>query len=173
MIQIDKMYRRLSPEQQKRIDGLLSELETEPCLAANANENAEERFASWPDRDEELRAELAAARRTAEYWKAEHLAGNVQLAAEQAKNVGLREALKVALWFVPDYPKLPENKRRLKIIHDALSAPPDAFALESRIAKAGEKMREAAIATIKWPYDHQTIRGEIRALPGVTLEDLK
>ncbi len=47
----------------------------------------------------------------------------------------------------------------------ALSAPSDTSALEAMIAKAGEKMRERCIEIADC--------SAIRALPGVTLEDLK
>ena len=67
-----------------------------------------------------LEQELNAARRTAQYWKDEHLAGNAKLAALQAENAKLKmhaEALVAAiesdLWEAPtavadyraDFPK--------------------------------------------------------------------
>ena len=101
-----------------------------------------------------------------------------ELAAEQAKNVGLRDEL-----------------RRVKAIclrefgngvvnEVVLSTPSDTSALEAMIAKAGEKMREKCVS---WLVDNALKQsrdarfrsgiviaaGEIRALPGVTLEDLK
>ena len=83
-----------------------------------------------------------------------------ELAAEQAKNVGLREAL---LEYRTFFSSITAGK-------EALSAPSDTSALETMIAKAGEKMRERIrIAKAQgWLSD-----GLIRTLPGVTLEDLK
>lgn len=49
--------------------------------------------AQLQDENESLRQQLAEARRTADYWKAEHLAGNKQLAYSQKREVMLREVI--------------------------------------------------------------------------------
>lgn len=98
---IDKMYRRLSPEQQKRIDGLLLELESEPHFASSANEDAEERFANWPEEDKDLRAELVNA-----------------LAACKAKDEALRAANHSC---IEDWP----------LLREALAIQPDDSALKA------------------------------------------
>jgi len=112
-----------------------------------------------------------------------------ELAAEQAKNAALRDALnrlQEACNGEDDNEFYAANSAATKY----LSAPSDTSALEAMIAKAGEKMREkcanlcddsakslsacpksaqndAAISAI----ENKATR--IRTLPGVTLEDLK
>lgn len=126
------------------------------------------------DELEAARAEIATARRTAEYWKANHLAGNEQLAAEQAKNAGLREALHYSLgaW---EYDGISDEHG--SIFQEACSrcdAPSDTSALEAMIAKAGEVMREQCADYLdRYGEVSQRRSEEIRALPAVTLEDLK
>ena len=96
-----------------------------------------------------------------------------QLAAEQAKNVGLRGNLENI-----------GNKARIRdafwvelTVAEAIATPSDTSALEAMIAKAGEKMRERMIASgFSQPHEEyfgDTIQLTIRALPAVTLEDLK
>ncbi len=108
---------------------------------------------------EPLRAELAAARAEierlsksciyeAQQWAKWSAEKNQQLAAEQAKNVMLREA-------IDTYGHNKYCKRRTAVafnrrstvdcdcyMREALSTPSDTSALESYVAKAGEKMRE-------------------------------
>lgn len=67
--------------------------------------------------------------------------------------------------------------------NEALAQPTDTSALEAMIAKAGEVMRERAadaclrIITMRWesdcPKEADDCNDAIRALPGVTLEDLQ
>ena len=62
-----------------------------------------------------------------------------------------------------------------KAVEALESAQADIFVLEAMIAKAGEKMRERCI-NVAWnnePDCNGPIEVGIRALPGVTLEDLK
>lgn len=92
-----------------------------------------------------------------------------QLAAEQAKNAGLREAILT---------QAPFDSELEKPLIEAISAPSDTSALEALIAKAGEKMRDLAVAKStagerKLTKTGKSIAASIRALPGVTLEDLK
>lgn len=148
-----------------------------------------------------LLEELAAARAEIERLQAEsdpealHIAylhgqadRNQKLAAEQAKNVRLREALqfliatkelKESVGKTPEY----EQMRIIAWVKAtvALSSPSDTSALEAIVKKAGEKMRENCI-TAAGPedsYQDDWIRAKvdacdaIRDLPAVTLEDLK
>lgn len=105
----------------------------------------------------------------------------VELAASQAREQQLREALYD--WVRCD---LDEEK-----VDRLLALPQDTTALEAMIAKAGEMMRSKAINEVEtyripvgnspagelaceWTYDAlKEIRDEIRALPGVTLEDMQ
>lgn len=93
-----------------------------------------------------------------------------QLAASQAREQQFRELLSNCI--VPF-----ANATMVKIakwrVEEAFALPNDTTALQSMVAKAGEVMRErahSAMLDLK-PWDH---RGEIiRALPAVTLDDLK
>lgn len=124
-----------------------------------------------------------------------------QLAAEQAKNAGLRRAFIGLMQVVPrdvncgnmhhkrkdqhEYDETcPVVSRYAEAIEQAdkvLATPSDTSALEAIVKKAGEKMRENCI-TAAGPedsYQDDWIRAKvdacdaIRALPAVTLEDLK
>lgn len=98
-----------------------------------------------------------------------------KLSAEQAKNVELREALHYSLgaW---EYDGISDEHG--SIFQEACSrcdAPSDTSALEAIVKKAGEVMRERSI-NVAWnnePDCNGPIEMEIRALPAVTLEDLK
>lgn len=102
---------------------------------------------------------------------------NQQLAAEQAKNVELRDALnrlQEAGNGEYDNEFYAANSAATK----TLSAPSDTSALEAMIAKAGEKMREKAEDEFSNPFRDTVFKWDaaidiIRTLPGVTLEDLK
>lgn len=109
--------------------------------------------------------------------KAEKDAANykAQLAESQAQNVTLRETLRV---MHDGYFKTEEHETMCEL---ALSTEPDATALNELIAKAGEVMRERCLFEIDPKnYTNDFAQGvvygccdEIRALPGVTMEDLK
>ncbi len=102
-----------------------------------------------------------------------------QLAAEQAKNVGLRECLSRVdgALLIPYnggavYAISPNDHKKFK---EALSTPSDTSVLEAMITKAGEKMREKCEKVCDEIGDSSNgwcCEGAIRALPGVTLEDL-
>jgi len=97
-----------------------------------------------------------------------------QLAASQAREQQLREALTCCVCAMQDYQagigitELFDKGERLGRLV-LLSEKQDTTALEAMIAKAGEVMRERC-ACIR--YDEK-LEGSIRALPNVTLEDLK
>ena len=132
-----------------------------------------------------LLEELAAARAEIEQLMAynetrtaEVLAATQRLAAEQAKNVGLREALHYSLgaW---EYDGISDEHG--SIFQEACSrcdAPSDTSALEAIVKKAGEVMRERCAAACAGPNEDWNIFADdaglaIRAIPAVTLEDLK
>ena len=100
-----------------------------------------------------------------------------QFAAEQAKNVELRDALnrlQEAGNGEYDNEFYAANSAATK----TLSASSDTSALEAMIAKAGEKMREKAEDEFSNPFRDTVFKWDaaidiIRTLPGVTLEDLK
>lgn len=89
-----------------------------------------------------------------------------QLAAEQAKNVGLREALDN---HSGNY-KL--SKEECAKINALLDPPSDTSELEAYVIKAGEKMQEKCCVALR-RLDYRYSALAIRALPCVTLEDLK
>ena len=88
-----------------------------------------------------------------------------QLAASQAREVRLREALR----------HLHHNARKsganmglaLDVAKDALALLQDTAALEAMIAKAGECMRE------RCERESWLMAPVLRSIPGVTLEDIK
>lgn len=89
------------------------------------------------------------------------------IAAQQARIWELRNALSMPCdrW----------NKTQHGIVCKALSTPSDTSALEAIVKKAGEVMRERSI-NVAWnnePDCNGPIEMEIRALPAVTLDDLK
>jgi len=96
---------------------------------------------------------------------------NQQLAAEQAKNMGLRDVLEhIALnvaFYGDDWVRI--------TVSNALgdSTLSDTSVLESMIAKAGETMREGCRSAASDVYGELSTYEAIRALPGGTLEDLK
>ena len=114
-----------------------------------------------------------------------------QLAASQAENESLRRANKECIEYFNESQKdLAASQAREQRLRwalreyrafftsipagiDALALPQDTSELEAVVQKAGEVMRERSISTVTWPYDPNTIRGELRALPGVTLRDLQ
>ena len=100
-----------------------------------------------------------------------------QLAASQAREVQLREAARELRGLANHF----DNMRIANVANEALAIPRDTTALEDMVAKAGEVMRERCLsATNQDNYtnddDKHVVIGcniEIRAIPGVTLEDLK
>ena len=116
----------------------------------------------------ELAAEIEAARAEIERKMSAGQFVVEQLANEQAKNVGLREALENH----PGNYKL--SKDECAKINALLDAPSDTSALEVLVKKAGEAMRERSInvAWNKEPDCDGPIETGIRALPAVKLEDL-
>lgn len=91
------------------------------------------------------------------------------LAASQAREQRLRDHIALALEFC-DMPafSIAEN------LANALALPQDISALEAMVAKAGEVMRDMMIE--RWNFGGEFasgVRGSIRALPKITLEDLK
>ena len=92
-----------------------------------------------------------------------------QIAASQAREQQLRETLE---YFFPAWQKYePLNwKYRVK---QALSKPTDTTALSAMITKAGEVMRERAIRSVDLTPYRLVADERIRALAGVTLEDLQ
>ena len=80
-----------------------------------------------------------------------------QIAANQSYAEQLRDAL--------EYHQA--QTRPIQQTLEALALPQDTTALESMIAKAGEVMRERCVE------ECDEAREAIRALPGVTMEDLK
>lgn len=128
----------------------------------------------------ELAAQLASARAEIERLKAynetrtaEVLAATQQLAAEQAKNLGMRDALnrlQEACNGEDDNEFYAANSAATKY----LSTLSDTSALESYVTKAGEKMREKCLEEFSKGWIHaDSVENEIHTLPGVTLEDLK
>ena len=107
-------------------------------------------------------------------WKGACLEAEHKLAAEQAKNAGLREVLRSAedYMFGPTAWEPEDEALFLKALTEALSTPSDTSALEAYVAKAGEVMRERVVETILASAHGFPMR-EIRALPGVTLADIK
>ena len=112
-----------------------------------------------------------------------------QLAAEQAKNVGLRDFIASAqvssgvccCGEAMDGHSSPMSCGHSPVdmwdhaVGKLLDAPSDTSALEAIVKKAGEVMRERSI-NVAWnnePDCNGPIEMEIRTLPAVTLEDLK
>ena len=94
-----------------------------------------------------------------------------EAAASQAREQQLREALVIADNAGDDewYPYTPEQAKTA--IGKALALPQDTSALAAVVQKAGEVIRERCVYAADNPlWDTEDA---IRALPGVTLEDLK
>lgn len=105
-----------------------------------------------------------------------------QLAASQAREQQFREALigaHKALEAIGDEMTVGDRYTNagqylidsLCPSREALALPSDTTALEALIAKAGEVMRERCWHSV--PFGQIAICGAIRALPSITLEDLK
>lgn len=102
-----------------------------------------------------------------------------QLAAEQAKNVGLRELVEHFALIDLGRSLLPDDFGLWVLrARKAIATPSDTAALEAIVKKAGEVMRERCAKDCElWEsgpvWGHTTAADSIRALPAVTLEDLK
>ena len=106
-----------------------------------------------------------------------------QLAASQGREVLLRDALKgVPIGYhgrIAGKECVCGQCQSNRIIEETLSLPYDTTALEAMIAKASEVMQERCVdACISFGESTDLVFGEefaeeIRALPGVTLEDLQ
>lgn len=95
----------------------------------------------------------------------------VELSASQAREQQLREALLTIRQYWNDDEQ--ESHDRCNRAMEALATPQDTSALEALIAKAGEVMRERCADFVQFQWDEAGAAYEIRALPGVTLEDLQ
>lgn len=97
-----------------------------------------------------------------------------QLAASQARELQLREALVNTVKLFKGDHSAPLSSEVIKQQDNALALPSDTTAIETMIQKAGEVMRErcASFAETSFAYRFDNANA-IRALPGVTLEDLK
>ena len=131
---------------------------------------------------DQLRAELEAARADAkEAWEKlgeqciAHTATIQKLAAEQAKNVELLEIAKKGLRHYENRNIAHGTRNPAAIALDEIAATPsDTSALEAIIERAGEVMREQCADYLdRYGEVSQRRSEEIRALPAVTLEDLK
>lgn len=64
----------------------------------------------------------------------EDLCGTIQ--AQVAVIEKLQEALSVVMWFVPNHPTVPENKRRFDILKEALAIPTDSTQVLDEVRRA-------------------------------------
>ena len=88
-----------------------------------------------------------------------------QVAAQAAVIEKLREALSVVMWFVPNHPTVPENKRRFDILKEALAIPTDSTQILAEVRRA-ERERVAQYVqqgTGDWMLGKK-IAEEIRAM---------
>lgn len=94
-----------------------------------------------------------------------------QLVASQAREVRLRDALGHILEYwngvTIDVVMLDALEHIEDVAHEVLALPQDTTTIEEMIAEAGEVMRERCVE------ECDESREAIRALPSVTLEDLK
>lgn len=133
---------------------------------AQLNKEAQEKFSTLAKERDQPHAELAAAMSEIERKMSAGQFVLEQLAAEQATNMRLREALE---YFFPDWRSYTPLNWRYKAV-EALSTTSDTSALEAIVNKAGEVMRDRfRIAEAQGWLNKEFIR----ALPAVTLEDLK
>lgn len=96
-----------------------------------------------------------------------------QLAAEQAKNVGLRELVEHFALIDLGRSLLPCDFGLWVLrARKAIATPSDTSALETIIKKAGEVMRERCASESCRSHEYDATKA-IRTLPAVTLEDLK
>lgn len=94
-----------------------------------------------------------------------------QLAASQAREQQLRENVRLVCGPVMD---AFTDGQRWNDYQEIIDHPQDTSALEALIAKAGEVMRERCAVECETHYNFSNaLAAAIRALPGVTLEDIK
>lgn len=148
-------------------------------LAASQDENESLRRANKEcvEYFNDMQKDLAAANAEIERLKTNAFERTNQLidgmlaqASIQACGMKLREALEVVNNAGDDewYPYTPEQAK--KAIGEALALPQDTSALEAMIQKAGEVMRERVMQA---RGKGQLYPMDIRAIPGVTLVDLR
>ncbi len=81
------------------------------------------------------------------------------IAAQAAVIEKLREALSVVMWFVPNHPTVPENKRRFDILKEALAIPTDSTqALD--VVRRAERERCAKVCEDRSEHYHGCYMGE-------------
>ncbi len=76
-----------------------------------------------------------------------------QVAAQAAVIEKLREALSVVMWFVPNHPTVPENKRRFDILKEALAIPADNTQILEEVRRA-ERERVYQVADNAYATEH-------------------
>ena len=113
-------------------------------------------------------AEIEHLDRTKAEWKNTAKLLDEKLAVLQAVNQQYREALEDART-ADDLNYCASGAYFTDVIDKTLALPQDIHALEAMIAKAGEVMRERCLERVGLLNENQSIR----ALPGVTLEDIK
>ncbi len=131
-------------------------------------------------------AEIEHLDRTKAEWKNTAKLLDEQLAASQAREQQLREAVRQNQEWHENYDEYggyPESELA-EVNEKALAIPADTTALEAMLAKAGEVMRERCSDSAQTEMDEQYIdsspwyaaracREAIRDIPCVTLEDLQ
>lgn len=154
----------------KRANAMLS------CLCQEAKDEIETLRQQLAEKD----AEIARLKASWQSVAIEDMAK--QLAASQAREVQLREALEDANDFVERHSNRWDGingKHPCTVVESsrkALALPQDTSALEAMIAKAGEVMRERCANYVEsdgCPPVRNEAGKSIRALPCVTLEDLQ
>lgn len=147
-------------------------------LVSKPHIEALERFAALARKN--LEEQLAAANAEIERLKSEGRDACVglndyfgeQLAATQAENVRLREAMQQEI----NYHFMQAGPKDLPNIKQAISHSTNTSALEAMIQKAGEVMRERCAVKAESHEDYyrncDLIGAKIRALPGVTMGDV-
>ena len=86
-----------------------------------------------------------------------------QVAAQVAVIEKLREALSVVMWFVPNHPTVPENKRRFDILKEALAIPSDSTQILAEVRRA-EREKCAKVCDENHWDDHRLFAEKIRAM---------
>lgn len=87
------------------------------------------------------------------------------IAAQAAVIEKLREALSVVMWFVPNHPTVPENKRRFDILKKALAIPTDSTQILDEVRRAErERVAERAEAYAYMSQNFIALAEEIRAM---------
>jgi hypothetical protein len=155
-VQMDELdFKRVGPPKQSYMTDQQTHAESMSVIAEKVDEI------------ESLKQQLAEAQEQLDLQIPKQALGQLkqQLVESQAVNVKLRDHIMLALEFC-DLPafSIAEN------LENALAIPSDTTALNELITKAGEVMRERCLSLRE---AHLVRSEEIRAIPGVTLEDLK